>query len=112
MAYKYMTRSFFRIGDARVTEFDETLSAPGNSDWILVPKNKSTISIALNPTAGSGRIEYTLSGIETVKTGSPIVAVWDHGNVSAYADDVLHKITAFRMVNISGTTQMVGGAYK
>jgi hypothetical protein len=112
MAWKEMKRNFFRTGADRVREFDETLAAPGNSDWILVPKGKSTVSVALNPTAGSGYVEYTLSNVATVKTGSPVAVIWDAETVTTYTDDVLFKVTAMRLVNVSGTTQMVGGAYK
>lgn len=110
MASKLM--SFFTFGKRTggVKEFDETLSSPGNTDWIFIPRGVDSVPVALNPTAGEGRIEYTLSNVETVKSGSPVVKAWDSGNVTTYTDDTLFPITAIRMVNISGTTQMIGGA--
>jgi len=110
MAYKNMSKGYLRLGASRKNEFDETLAAPGNGDWVLVPTKAQGVNVAFITSGGSGKIQYTHDKIETVKTGSPVAFDWDLGQQTENADDVLHNVTAIRLVNVSGTVRMVGGA--
>lgn len=113
MGFKEMTPYAQLEGkEGVVFEIDETLSIPGETDWIIIPRGIDETEVGLNPTlSGNGRIEYTLSNVSDVIANSNIIAEsWSKGNVISYADTIFGKITAVRMVNISGTTQMIGGS--
>ena len=93
---------------AQLVEIEEELSSPGVSDWIIIPKDVSQLTIGLFITSGEGRIEYTLSPIAKVEADTARVRIWDAGSVTASADDVLARPTAIRLVNVSGTVVMEG----
>ena len=98
-------------GPVRRWEYDETISAGATGDWVVVPTEVTAVLVALIPASGaSGRVEYTLEGIDSVLAGTATGRAWDKGTVSAYADDTLFPITAIRGVSTAGILRMVGGA--
>lgn len=84
---------------------DVALSAPGNSDFIVVPANTSSVSYAIKPGASSsGKIQYTLDAIAVVIAGT---ATWldapDQTVTVATENTYFGNATAFRAVCVTGT---------
>lgn len=108
MAWKDMQLASTGKGerDTFAWEFEEILNSPGDGDWIMVPNDVGAIAVTLSPTAGSGKIQTTTDKIDVVKNGSPVAIDWDDGVVAISTHDVFFPITAFRMVNVTGTTKI------
>lgn len=84
----------------------ETLSAPGNGEWILIPNGSISISAALDAISGSGKVQATLD-LEAIRnnTAPSGIVDWTPGSISGAVDsDVLNPAIAVRQVNASGTT--------
>jgi hypothetical protein len=90
-------------------EISVSLSAAGNSDWILVPPDIRRLSITLSVAGGGqGKVQATTDVVDTVKNGTPTAIDWDYGTVSANTQEVADPCTAVRLVqdSASGTTQL------
>jgi len=88
-------------------EYQETLAAPGNGDWIMFPDGVNGASVELEVTAGEGYVEATLASLQDVKTGATVTGKkWDLSNVVATTQDYCLPCTAIRQVNVSGTTKI------
>lgn len=80
----------------------------------MVPKGIVEIAcgVVLASVNSSGRIEYTLSPLETVSAGTANWRSWPAGNVTKNTDDLLVcAVTALRAVCVAGaiTYELVGG---
>jgi len=87
---------------------DVTLDAPGNSDFVIVPKAVSSVSYMLKPGASSsGKVQYTLDALVDVIAGT---ATWidapDGVVTSAIANTYHGSATAFRAVCVLGTLKV------
>jgi len=84
---------------------DVVLSAPGNSDFVVVPQIAESVSYAIKPgTSSSGKIQYTLDAIAVVIAGT---ATWldtpDKTVTVATENTYFGNATAFRAVCVTGT---------
>ena len=109
MALQYATGSVEsnpRKGEA-IYETKETLAAPANGNTLLLPDETGSyesVLISLVVTAGTGKVQFTLSNRNDVIAGNAVWYDWDDGVVSGNTNDVLFHASAFRQVNASGTT--------
>lgn len=89
-------------------EKEVDLSSVTTSAWILVPKGIKMITVALSVGGGGkGKVQTTISTVDTVKTGSPIIFDWANGEVSANTDDTTYPVTAIRLnQTFAGTTKL------
>jgi hypothetical protein len=87
-------------------EYQETLSSASEGVAVLVPAGVDNITLSLIVTAGSGKVQYTVSPIANVKNNTANWVNWDAGTVSATATDAIYPITALKQVNVSGTTRL------
>ena len=111
MAYRQMINGPSRFDDdgPEYVEFDEVIAVAGAGTWWIVPRGMESVMVSIRPvTAGSGYLEYTLDNYEEVTEGTPSAKTWDAGTVAVQTDDVLHPVTAIRLVNVSGSMRMVG----
>ena len=84
----------------------ESLSAPGNGQWIIIEPGIQQINVDLLITAGEGRIEST-NDYEGAIAGTAVGIAWDAGNVSTSTQGSAFGVAAIRVVNISGTTKVI-----
>ena len=87
-------------------EYEDSLAAPSNGNTVLVPAGINGISVTLDITAGSGKIQTTTDLLATVKTGTPVWIDWPLGVVAADTQDWVRPVAAIRQVNAAGTTKM------
>ena len=107
MAAVEMARSVdYGEGNERVSEYKEILTSPGAGDYILVPAGVNQIAACLSFTAGSGRLETTVSKKADVIADTAIWVAWPHGDVSVDTQDVCSPVAAIRQVNVSGISKM------
>jgi len=112
MAVEYMTAvdPYNTQKDIIGYEYDSgDVAAAGNGNWIIIPDNIRSVNAVLEITAGEGKLQTTKNKIADVIAGTDIVAIdWKLGSVIATAEDEhTGRVTAIRMVNISGTTRML-----
>lgn len=88
----------------------EVLAAAGAGTWIIYPRGAKGVSVILDASTGSGRIEATTAARADVEAGTVAtaeIAVWPYGDLSAGKKEIrIHGVMAFRQVNISGTTTL------
>ena len=87
-----------------VYEYQETVADGVTSEFIMAPDNAGKLrdwSVAVIP-AGTARVEYTLSGRDTVAAGGGNWQQWDDGNVTSITSDLLGPVTAVRVVSVTG----------
>jgi hypothetical protein len=88
-------------------EYDETLDAPGNGKYILIPANIKGVSVTLGLDAAStGKVQASTSTIYDIKDDNAIWVDWDYGIVSSTSQDYMLPATAIRQVNLSGSTKL------
>lgn len=86
----------------------ETLTSPGNGEWIIIPVSvdgRREAAVTLSGTSTwSGRVEGTNSPMSQVEDDTAIPVIWPDGVVSQTTNRILFTFTAIRQVNITGTT--------
>lgn len=91
-----------------VWQYDDSKAAAGNGAWVKVPPGR-TVGVVLSST-GDGRVEVTFDDYAAIDAGSVAtesIVVWDHGNIGVSKKAAtISMASAFRQVNISGTTKM------
>lgn len=109
MATKLLSfgNSGIRLG-TRKFQNSEELVAPGNGEWFILPA-KNTNSVILSST-GNGRIEITNASqadINNDTVPATEIVPWSNGNIGvSIMSAAIIQGSAFRQVNISGTTHM------
>lgn len=94
--------------DQAIKEAEETLPAPGVTDWYLVPFESTSVSCMVDCTAGgSGRIQTTNDTYENIKNGTAVSEDWPYGNVSSTSTLKCDGVKAVRAVCISGSVRVV-----
>ena len=92
-----------------VLESVQELDAAANGNTILAADQigrMKTILLSLIVTAGSGKIQYTISNRADVIAGNEVWYDWNAGVVIANTTDVLFFVSAVRVVNVTGTTKI------
>jgi hypothetical protein len=110
MAYKEMQVAPIKDGGEKGFrfEYEESLSAAGDGNSILIPDDIQNVSIAVEPGGGSQvKFQYTLDKVETVKSGSPVWHDSDTGLSSSAYTDVLYPCTAVRLVQSGAGTSKI-----
>lgn len=108
MALKYLTASpeSNSIKGSVIWERNDT-SASGAGDDILLADQSGKVEswgVSLIPTAGTGKVQYTLSSRSQVIAGTAVWYDWDAGTVSVNTNDVLFGIiSAVRCFQETGT---------
>lgn len=88
-------------------EYEVSLTNVGNSEWILIPEDVNGVAVALSISSGSAKVQYTLSDVQTVIGGVPVVLDWPLGTVFADSQDACRPVTALRLVQESaGQTKL------
>jgi hypothetical protein len=82
--------------------FSETLSVPGNGQWIEFPNGVRGAAVELSIITGQGSVESTVESLTNVRNDSASGVVWDQGVVSGTTQDYVIPVTAVRAVNVSG----------
>ena len=94
-------------------EMQESRSSPGPGDWFHIPAGITKIAVTLEVT-GKGRVEATTDTRANVNSGAvTALRAWPDGDIvssKSPAQAVLIAGSAFRMVNISGTTRITARA--
>lgn len=90
----------------------DTLVGAGNAPWVMFPPG-TKVSVILSST-GTGKVQVTNAKTadviaNTVPAGS--IVDWDLGAVAG-GQAVIEVCSAFRLVNVSGTTTVYGYATK
>jgi hypothetical protein len=115
MAYKLMLRQkntdYSDIIADDIFIHSETVPNGATSDPLIIPNTVKTIILALIITAGTGRIEASLSSIASIKAGSANWFAWDAGDVSITTDDISERANALRVVNTTGSVIFEAIAY-
>ena len=98
----------YSIGQDRSWEAEINLSAPGNSEWVIIPEKIQKISVTVSFTSGAtGKIQTTTAKVNTILNGSPVVIDWPYGVVSTNQSRVCMPVSGMRAVQIgSGTMKM------
>lgn len=98
----------YSIGQERSYEKEIVLTAPGNSDWIIIPERIKFISVTVSFLSGaSGKIQTTTDLIDTIKNDSPIAVDWPYGTVSTNQTRVSRPCSGIRFVQIGTGTMKV-----
>lgn len=113
MSIKYMNRRKIDFNDPSydkpfMFDYTEELSAPSNGDTIIVPGNVIGISVALEVTGGSGKVQASITPVDEIiaNESNTIWIDWDSGTVTATTQDRCAPVSALRQVNASGTTKL------
>lgn len=94
------------LEDVFAYEYNGTLTAAGNGEWVLIPNAIGSITIILEVTAGSGYVEVTNDTVYEVKQNTAVGLGWDDGTVTQTTQSVVLPVTAIRQVNVTGTTTL------
>ena len=89
-----------------IWEGTEVLAAGQTGEPVILPGEAGAVdywNVGLAITTGTGKIQYTLSGRDSVLLGTATWKDWDPGTVSSTADDSLYPVAAVRGVCVSGT---------
>lgn len=114
MAIVYMTSVNIIDYDPNITnkgwEYDTGDKAvAGNGDTIIMPITPNPKNVTLEITAGEGYIQTTKTKLANVLTDTDVIwDTWLLGSITTTAEDSYDgRVTAMRMVNVSGTTRML-----
>ena len=113
MAIVYMTKVNVPQGEDFESAWEYETAAvatAGNGDSVMCPDGVAGISATLEVTAGTGSIETTTSSYADVIAGTAVWVAWAAGTIAATAQNWVRPVTAFRMVNATGTTKMTARA--
>jgi hypothetical protein len=95
-------------------EAEATLSAPGSTDWYIIPGGIDHLSVAITMAVGTAKLEYTIASqadIDGDTIDANDIFAWDAGSVLVPTDDILDPtVKAVRMTNTSGTTKLLVSA--
>lgn len=81
------------------------ITGAGVSNWFFC-KTEYTI-LELTPTlGGSGYVEITNDGIDTINTGNVTTSQWPLGTVLSRTMDTMISVTAFRLVSLGGVCRL------
>jgi hypothetical protein len=92
--------------DQKAFEYEETISSPGNGEWVEFPNGVNGAAVELEIATGEGRVEATLDSLSEVQAGTANGIAWDFGNVTGTTQDWVVPVTALRGVNISGIVKI------
>ena len=102
------TQTDYSIGQDRSWESELNLSAPGNSEWVIIPEKIQKISVTVSFTGGAtGKIQTTTAKVDTILNGSPVVIDWPFGTVSTNQSKVCMPVSGMRAVQIGSGTMKV-----
>ncbi len=89
-------------------EQEVSLIANGNSDWILIPEDVSSVAVTLLVSGGGkGKVQATTHSISDVIADVAIGIDWDFGEVDVNTQDVGFPPTAIRLVQtFAGTVSL------
>jgi len=109
MAWQEMQVVNVTNGGARpfAFEYQESKAAVGNGTSILIPDDVKSVAVILDVTAGTGSIQTTTDSVAKVKAGTATWITWSYGTVGVDTAAVFSPVTAIRMVNASGTTELL-----
>lgn len=84
-----------------------TVASPGTSTPVRVKAEMTDVTVAVFPTGGISKIQFSLSPLSDVDGGTARWVDWDFGNVTqATADALASIVTAIRLVVTSGNCTM------
>ena len=112
MAIAYMTSVHIQNYEGKninidAWEYEDTLSSAIDGSSVIVPENIKNLSVTLQISAGSGKVQTTTSKLEDVLNNNAVWVDWDNGVVTSTTQDSCVPITAIRQVNVSGTTKLL-----
>ena len=79
-------------------EQEVSLIAPGNSDWILIPEDITSVAVTLFVTDCEATVEATTDSIRAVIADTAEGLEWDLGRVRGSVQNRACPVTAVRMV--------------
>jgi hypothetical protein len=89
-------------------EIEVDLAAAGDSAAVIIPSGVKGLVVTLSfASSGSGEVQTTTDLVYTVKTGTPIWAIWPSGEVSSTTSKECAPVSAVKLTQIhSGTAKM------
>lgn len=105
MSYVAMSRAPLEKA-TNAWEYKETLSVAGNGVSVLLPPDLDDVTVTLEVSAGSGKVQATTSTVADVKSDVAVWVDWTAGTVTQTTQDYCKPPTALRMVNVSGVTTL------
>jgi hypothetical protein len=98
----------YSIGQARSWEDEVNLSAPGSSDWIIIPEKVRGVSVTVSFTGGAtGKMQATTDRVNTIETGTPVAVDWPFGIVSVTTQRRVKACSGLRAVQVGTGTMKV-----
>ena len=88
-------------------EYEESLSAAGNGNAILIPDDCKTISVQTEPTGCAVKVQATIDTLNAVKTGTPVWLDWDYGEVTDNVQKKCNPVTALRLVQVGAGSSKI-----
>lgn len=109
MSYIEMTVSGAKLGIACVRAYEATvlLTSATSSGWVLIPSCVQTITVTVEPTGTTAKVQATTDTVSSVKDNTAVGIDWSLGDVSVAKQDSAIPVTAFRLVqNGAGSSKM------
>jgi hypothetical protein len=96
-------------GDVGLKAFEakDELAAPGNGESILIPDDVKTISVTVEPTGATAKVQTTTNSVAEVKAGTETWVDWDLGAVAVDTNDTADPVTAMRLVQIGAGSSIM-----
>ena len=86
-------------GEPRAWEVEINLDTSGNSDWVIIPEQISTISVTVSFEGGAtGKIQTTTDLVYIIRTQIPTPIDWPFGEVNNNRIEVCDAISGLRAV--------------
>lgn len=110
MAYKEMNVAPTKDGgDIKRKRFEakDELAAASNGVSILIPDDIRGISVTVEPTGCTVKVQATTNSVAEVKAGTETWIDWDLGAVAIDTNDTCDPVTAIRMVQIGAGSSVL-----
>ncbi len=87
-----------------VWEYKET-GVTGNGDSMLTPSKQNSVSVTVEPSGGSAKVQATTNPLADVEADTATWVDWSAGEVTEVTQGVCKPCTAVRVVVVSGTAK-------
>lgn len=107
MGWQELKQAQVLSGDAKwpAWEGEIDLSAPGFSDWLLIPDKIQNVSVTITFTLGAtGKVQTTTDIVSTIKTGTPLAIDWPFGVVGVDTQKACYPPSGIRIFQIAPGT--------
>jgi len=81
-------------------EYEQTLDAAGDGDWILIPADVVTVVVTCQASGTTAKVQTTTDTIAAITAGTETAVDWDDGAVSTATSAACTPPTALRLVQV------------